>query len=157
MPAIDIPDPLPPAITPDREVIEFFIDEDLAEFGEDSLAARTWQWVLHGGGQGPISHMDWTQFDGDGPPSAATLAAESTTSEPPLYPPTHPLGRTQPGPVHLLDMHRRTRRRTTTTLPPLGHRPRTNRHRRRLGHHHHPRKPRQLTAHRHQQRRPPQA
>jgi hypothetical protein len=23
-----------PAITPDRDVIEFFIDEDLAEFGE---------------------------------------------------------------------------------------------------------------------------
>jgi hypothetical protein len=32
--------------------------------------------------------MDWTQFDGGGPPSAATLAAESTASEPPLYPPT---------------------------------------------------------------------
>src|SRR5215475_4038629 len=68
MPAIDIPDPLPPAITPDREVIEFFIDEDLAEFGQHSLVARTWQWVLHGG-PGPISHMDWSRFDGDGPPS----------------------------------------------------------------------------------------
>jgi hypothetical protein len=88
MPAIDIPDPLPPAITPDREVIEFFIDEDLAEFGQDSLVARTWQWVLHGGGPGPISHMNWSRFDGDGPPSAATLAAESTASEPPLRPPT---------------------------------------------------------------------
>ena len=80
MPAIDIPDPLPPAITPDREVIEFFLDQDLEEFGDDSLAARTWQWVLHGGGPGPISHMDWRRFDGDGPPSAATLAAESTAS-----------------------------------------------------------------------------
>jgi hypothetical protein len=88
MPPIDIPDPLPPAITPDREVIEFLIERHLEEFGEDSLVARTWHWVLHGGGRGPISHMDWTQFDGDGPPSAATLTAESTASEPPLHPHT---------------------------------------------------------------------
>jgi hypothetical protein len=88
MAPIDIPDPLPPAITPDREVIEFFIDEDLAEFGQHSLVARTWQWVLHGGGSGPISHMDWLRFDGDGPPSAATLAVESTASEPPPGPST---------------------------------------------------------------------
>ena len=82
---IDIPDLLPPAITPDREVIEFLIERHLDEFGEDSLVARTWQWILHGGGPGPISHMDWRQFDGDGPPSAATLAAESTASQPPLH------------------------------------------------------------------------
>ena len=88
MPPIDIPDPLPPAITPDRDVIEFLIERHLKEFGEDSLVARTWQWVLHGGGRGPISHMDWAQFDRDGPPSAATLAAESTASEPPLHPRT---------------------------------------------------------------------
>jgi hypothetical protein len=88
MAAIEIPDPLPPAVTPDREVIEFFIDQDLAEFGEDSLVARTWRWVLHGGGKAPISHTDWSRFDGDGPPSRATLAVESGASEPPLYPPT---------------------------------------------------------------------
>lgn len=87
MPANNIPDPLPPWITPDREVIEFFIDEDLHEFGEHSLVARTWHWVLHGGGPGPISHTDWSQLDGDGPPSAATLAAESTASPPPLHAP----------------------------------------------------------------------
>ena len=72
---------------PDREVVEFLIDEHLAEFGEASLVARTWRWVLHGGGPAPISHTDWSRFDGHGPPSAATLAAESTASEPPLYPP----------------------------------------------------------------------
>jgi hypothetical protein len=83
---IDIPDPLPPAITPDREVIEFLIERHLDEFGEDSLVARTWQWILHGGGPGPISHMDWRRYDCDGPPSAATLAAESTASQPPLHP-----------------------------------------------------------------------
>src|SRR5580700_7871745 len=88
MPAIHIPDPLPPAITPPRTVIEFLIDQDLEEYGETGLVARTWHWVMHGGGPGPISRMDWSQFDGDGPPSAATLAAESTTDEPPLYPPT---------------------------------------------------------------------
>ena len=88
MPAMDVPDPLPPAITPPRTVIEFLINQDLGEYGETGLVARTWHWVLHGGGPGPISHMDWSQFDGGGPPSAATLAAESTTDEPPLYPPT---------------------------------------------------------------------
>jgi hypothetical protein len=88
MPAIEIPDPLPPAITPPRTVIEFLIDQDLEDFGGTGLVARTWRWVLHGGGPGPISHMDWAQFDGDGPPSAATLAAESTADEPLLYPHT---------------------------------------------------------------------
>ena len=88
MPAIDIPDPLPPAITPPRTVIEFLVDQDLEEYGDTGLVARTWQWVLHGGGTGPISHMDWAQFDGDGPPSAATLAAESTAYESALYTPT---------------------------------------------------------------------
>ena len=88
MPAIDIPDPLPPAITPPRTVIEFLIDQDLDEYGDTGLVARTWHWVLHGGGPGPISHMDWSKFDGDGPPSAATLATESTADEPPLYPAT---------------------------------------------------------------------
>lgn len=87
MPSIDIPDSLPPAIVPDRVVIEFFLEKDLAEFGEESLVARTWNWILHGGGRAPISHTDWSRFDGDGPPSAATLAAESTASEPPLYRP----------------------------------------------------------------------
>ena len=81
MPAIDIPDPLPPAITSDREVIKFFIDDDLAEFGHDSLVARTWHWVLQGGGPGPISHTDWRRFDGDGPPSTATHAAEITARD----------------------------------------------------------------------------
>ena len=107
-----IPDPLPPAITPPRTVIEFLIDQDLEEYGETGLVARTWHWVLHGGGPGPISHMDWSQFDGDGPPSAATLAAESTTDEPPLLP-AHPMAGAQPGQVHLLAMHLRTRRRTS--------------------------------------------
>ena len=68
MPAIDIPDPLPPAITPDREVIEFLIERHLQEFGDGSLVARTWHWVLHGGSRGPISRMDWSRFDGNGPP-----------------------------------------------------------------------------------------
>ena len=86
MPAIEIPDPLPPAITLPREVIEFAISQHLEEFGESSLVARTWRWILHGGGPGPISHMDWSQFDGEGPPSTATLAAESTADQPPLLP-----------------------------------------------------------------------
>jgi len=50
---ITIPDPLPPAITPTRTVIEFLVDQDLDEFGDTGLVARTWHWVLHGGGPGP--------------------------------------------------------------------------------------------------------
>jgi hypothetical protein len=56
MPPIEIPRPLLPAITPDREVIEFLIDQDLEKFGENSLVARTWHWILHGAGLAPISH-----------------------------------------------------------------------------------------------------
>ena len=58
MSAIAIPDPLPPAITPPRTVIEFLVDQDLEEFGDTGRVARTWHWVLHGGGPGPVSHMD---------------------------------------------------------------------------------------------------
>ena len=88
MPAIDIPDPLPPAINPPRTVSEFLTGQDLDEYGGACLVARTCHWVLRGFGPGPVSRMGWSPFDGDGPPSAATLAAESTANEPPLYPPT---------------------------------------------------------------------
>jgi hypothetical protein len=84
MTAIAIPDPLPPAIALPREVLEFAIAEHLKQFGESSLVARTWRWILYGGGPGPISHMNWSEFDGDGPPSRATLAAESTADPPSL-------------------------------------------------------------------------
>ena len=89
MPAMDIPDPLPPAITPPRTVIEFLADQDLKEFGDTGLVARTWHWVLHGGGPRPISHMDPSQFDGDRPPPLPRKA-------PPLHPPTHGLNSTKP-------------------------------------------------------------
>ena len=84
MTAIAIPDPLPPAITLPREVLEFAITEHLKQFGESGLVARTWRWILYGHGPGPISHMNWAEFDGDGPPSTATLAAESTADPSPL-------------------------------------------------------------------------
>jgi hypothetical protein len=84
MPAIEVPDPLPPAITLPREVIEFAVSQHLEEFGESSLVARTSRWVLHGGGPSPISHMDWSELDGNGPPSRPTLAAESTADQPTL-------------------------------------------------------------------------
>ena len=66
MPAIEVRDLLPPAITLPHEVIDFAVSQHLEEFGKSSLVARTWRWVLHGGGPGPISHMDWSQFDGNG-------------------------------------------------------------------------------------------
>ena len=48
MPAIEIPDPLPPAITLPREVIEFAISQHLEEFGASGprrrpFRARRWQ------------------------------------------------------------------------------------------------------------------
>src|SRR5215475_11791457 len=90
MPTIDIPEPLPPAITPDREVIEIFIDGDLAEFGHDSLVARTWHWVLHGGGPGPISHTDWGR-------STATGHPRPPPSPPKAPPANHPPAHRPPG------------------------------------------------------------
>lgn len=84
MPAMAIPDPLQPAITVPREVLEFAVIEHLKQFGESGLVARTWRWILYGDGPGPISHMNWSEFDGDGPPPGATLAAESTADPPPL-------------------------------------------------------------------------
>jgi hypothetical protein len=44
-----------PAISPSRAAIEFLVDEDLAEFGDTSLVARTWHWVLHGDGPGRLA------------------------------------------------------------------------------------------------------
>ena len=99
MPAIAIPDPLPPAITPPRTVIEFLVDQDLEEFGDTGLVARTWHWVLHGGGPGPISHMDWvTSSTATGrhqpPPSPRKAPPTSRRAVP-----SHPIARapTRPG------------------------------------------------------------
>ena len=97
MPVIAIPDPLPPAITPPRTVIEFLVDQDLEEFGGTGLVARIWYWVLHGGGPGPISHMDWSQFDGDGrhrqPPSPRKVPPTSRRCTLPAHGPSS----TRPG------------------------------------------------------------
>jgi hypothetical protein len=90
---VDIPDPLPPAITLPRTVIEFLVDQDLDEFGDTGLVARTWHWILRGGGPGPISHVDWSQFDGDGPPSPRKAPP---TSRPCTRPPHGPSS-TRPG------------------------------------------------------------
>ena len=57
MPTIHIPDPLPPAITPPRTVIEFLIDQDPEEYGETGLVARTWHWVMHGGEITPLERL----------------------------------------------------------------------------------------------------
>ena len=87
MSAIDIPVPLPSAITPPAR-------SSNSSSTRTSTNSATPAWSPHlalGPARrqpGPISHMDWSQFDGDGPPSTATLAAESTADEPPLHPPT---------------------------------------------------------------------
>jgi hypothetical protein len=135
MSSIAIPDPLPPAITPPRTVIEFVVDQDLEEFGDTGLVARTWHWVLHGGGPGPVSHMDWSQFDGDGAPSAATLAAESAADEPPLYPPT-PWPELNKARFICWLCTSAPGDECTATVPPVGNGPRSCRHPGRIGHHH---------------------
>ena len=136
MPAIEIPDPLPPAITLPREVIEFAISQHLEEFGEHSLVARTWHWILHGGGTGPISHMDWSQFDGEGPPSAATLAAESTADQATSACPAI-VGRTQQSQVYLLVVHSEPRGRGSAPIPHLRPRTHPGRHRLQVCRNHH--------------------
>jgi len=42
MPAIEVRDLLPPAITLPHEVIDFAVSQHLEEFGKSSLVARTW-------------------------------------------------------------------------------------------------------------------
>ena len=96
MPAMDIPDPLPPAITPPHTVIEFLIDQHLEEFGDTGLVARTWHWVLHGGGPGPISHMDWSQFDGNGPPRPPPSPRKVPPTSRPCTRPPHGPSSTRP-------------------------------------------------------------
>ena len=84
MPAIDILDPLPPMIpaVPAHTVIEFLIDYSLRDYSDTGLVARTWHWILYGGGSGPISHVDRSRFDGAGPSSATTLDAACIANEP---------------------------------------------------------------------------
>ncbi len=102
MPAIEIPDPLPPAITLPREVVEV---ARLGPRGVRSLMPGRVHLALGltRRGQGPISHMNWSQFDGDGPPSAATLAAESTAAG--HHSSSALRGWNSQGPVHLLVVH----------------------------------------------------
>ena len=64
MPPIHIPTRCHPALHGHRVPHR----PNLDEYGDAGLVARSWQWVLRGGGLGPISNMDWSQFDGDGPP-----------------------------------------------------------------------------------------
>jgi len=137
MPAIDIPDPLPPAITPlDRIVIEFLIDQHLEELGDTGLVASTWHWSYTEARPGRSA--TWT-----GPRSTATSRHQrppSPRKSPPAsrpWAPAHPVGRTQQGQVHLLAMHFRPRRRSATAVPPLGRRASTCRHQGRVGHRDH--------------------
>jgi len=59
------------------------------------LVAQTWRRVLHVGVPTPISRIDRSRFDGDGPPLVATPAAESTASE--ALPPIRRLSSTRRG------------------------------------------------------------
>jgi hypothetical protein len=49
------------AITPPRTVIVFLVDQDFEEFAGTGLIARTWHWVLHGGGPPSLSNSLETQ------------------------------------------------------------------------------------------------
>jgi hypothetical protein len=52
---IDIPDSLPPAITPLAQTLELLIGQYLDKYDATGLVARTWQWILHGDSPRPIS------------------------------------------------------------------------------------------------------
>jgi hypothetical protein len=69
------------------------LSADLRPSQAHALEAQFDQAACCGGNQGGqqlpiVLNLGCSQFDGDRPPSAATLAAESTASELPLYPPT---------------------------------------------------------------------
>lgn len=67
-----IPQTLPPAITVSRELVEFCLSEDLAEYGTIGPAALAWQWALTGQGPTPVALREWEQ----GPPDRAMMLDE---------------------------------------------------------------------------------
>ena len=76
---VDIPDPLPPAITLPRTVIEFLVDQDLEEFGDMAEPAKI------EGASVMFAEVGGGDFDGAGHSyDAAALAAKGLTPGAPV-------------------------------------------------------------------------
>jgi hypothetical protein len=69
----EFPDVLPEALTIDRQVAEYYLAQNLADWGDDGPVALAWRWALTGEGPRPICGEPWP----GGLPSRATIEGES--------------------------------------------------------------------------------
>jgi len=83
---------------PPRTFIEFLVDQT-SRIRRHGLVARTWHGYCTEAADPAISHMDWSQFDGDGPLGRHPRRGKHRR-QPPLHRP--PMARTQQGQIHLL-------------------------------------------------------
>jgi len=57
---ITFPDAMPEAITVDRQTARFFLERNLAEWGDDGPVALAWRWALTGQGPRPVCGAVWS-------------------------------------------------------------------------------------------------
>lgn len=70
---ITVPAVLPESITMDRDAAAYFLESDLARWGDDGPVALAWRWALTGEGPRPICGARWDS----GLPSRVTIEGES--------------------------------------------------------------------------------
>ena len=68
-----VPDVMPEAVTMDPEAVAYFLEDDLARWGDDGPVALAWRWVLTGEGPRPICGGTWP----GGLPSRGEIDGES--------------------------------------------------------------------------------
>ncbi len=73
MDTMELPGPLPAAVTRPRPLIEAIMAQSMREQGPDSRTAQAWQWVLTGQGPSPVSGA----LGIGTPPTADDIAAEA--------------------------------------------------------------------------------
>jgi hypothetical protein len=76
MPAIPVPDPLPPAISRPREHIQAVLAQSLIQTGSQGRAALAWTWALTGARPSPVT-LSPAKVN---PPTADEIAAEATAA-----------------------------------------------------------------------------
>jgi hypothetical protein len=57
---IILPDTMPAAIMVERQTAQFFLERNLAEWGNDGPVAMAWRWALTGQGPRPICGASWS-------------------------------------------------------------------------------------------------
>ncbi len=70
---LKVPSVMPEAIEVDRLAAEYFLERDIAEWGDAGPVALAWQWALTGEGPRPICGEPWS----DRMPTAADLESET--------------------------------------------------------------------------------